>query len=232
MKVREIKKNYRSRVQKALFIVTLLAVIINSGCDVFGILANPGAFEKKIPPQYDLRKQQDRKILLWVECPRSSDVDYDVQEKLTATCQIYLTEKVKINPENIILDQPTSENVVPLDPVKIAQGLGAGYVLLVQVEGYELMPMGAQKYYSGEMITRTVLMDTDLSMAVWPKNPMGKVVHIGVDMETKGRDAALSRLVSSTAHCALRYLHPCEKLKFKALDEKITIQDSLEMETY
>ena len=232
MKVQDIKKFGRLGARKALLIVMLLAVIVNSGCDVFGFLANPGAFEKKIPPQYDLQKQQDRKILLWVECPRSSGVDYDVQEKLTATCQIYLTEKVKISPENIILNQRTSGNAMTLDSVKIAQGLGAGYVLLVQIEDYELMPMNVQKYYSGEMITRTVLMDTDLGMAVWPKDPVGKVVHIGVDMETEGRDATLSRLVSSTAHCALRYLHPCEKLKFKALDEKITIQDSLEMETY
>ena len=232
MKVQEIKKFCRFGARKAIFIVSLLAVIANSGCDVFGFLANPGAFEKKIPPQYDLQKQQSRKILLWVECPRSSDVDHDVQQKLTATCQIYLTEKVKISPENIVLDQSVSENKLTLDPVKIAQGLGAGYVLLVQVEDYELMPISTQKYYCGEMISRTVLMDTDLSMVVWPKDPVGKVVHIGVDMETKGRDAALSRLVSSTAHCALRYLHPCEKLKFKALDEKITIRDALEMETY
>ena len=232
MKIQDIKKFCRLGARKALFVVALLAVIANSGCDVFGFLANPGAFEKKIPPQYDLQKQQDRKILLWVECPRSSGVDYDVQEKLTATCRIYLTEKVKIRPENIILNQRTSENTLTLDPVTIAQGLGAGYVLLVQIEDYELMPMNVQKYYSGEMISRTVLMDTDLSMAVWPKDPVGKVVHIGVDMETEGRDATLSRLVSSTAHCALRYLHPCEKLKFKVLDEKITIHDALEMETY
>ena len=218
--------------RKALFLVTLLVVITNSGCDVFGVLASPGAFEKKIPPQYDLRKQQDHKILLWVECPRSLDVDHDVQEKLRATCLIYLTEKVKIRSENVILYQPATENTLILDPLKIARGLGAGYVLLVQVEDYELSPMNVQKYYSGGMISRTILMDTDLSMAVWPKDPVGKVVHIGVDMETKGRDEALSRLVSATAHCSLRYLYPCEKLAFKVLDEKITIQDAIEMETY
>jgi len=232
LKIQNIKKFYYYCVRKSLIIVVLLALIVNSGCDVFGFLANSGPFEEKIQPQYDLRKQQDRKILLWVECSRSSGVDYDVQEKLMATCQVYLTKEVKINPENIILQQPTSENETLLDPVKVAQGLGAGYVLLIQVEDYGLGPIGTQTCYSGEMVTRTVLMDTDLSMAVWPKDPVGKVVHIDVDMETKGRDAALSRLVSSTAHCILRYLHPCEKLKFKTLDEKFTIQDALEMETF
>ena len=232
MKDQDIKKLFRFMAPKALFLVALLLVIISSGCDVFGWLTNVGAFEKKIPPEYDLRKQQNRKIMLWVECPRSLSIDRDVQGKLVKTYQIYLTEKVKIRPGNIISHRPVLENVLTLNPVKIAQESGAGYVLLVQVEDYELLPMNVQKYYSGEIITRTVLMDTDLSMAVWPKDPLGKVVHIGVDLETKGRDAALSRLVSSTAHCALRYLHPCEKIKFNVLDEKITIQDALEMETY
>ncbi len=101
--------------------------------------------------------------------------------------------------------------------------------LLVQVHDYEMLPLSMKNYYSGEMITRSVLMDTDLGISVWPRNPSGKIIHVGVDMETKGRDAALSRLVSATVHCTLRYLYPCEKLKFKVMDERISIQDTFEI---
>ncbi|MBL7215461.1 MAG: hypothetical protein ISS71_07260 [Phycisphaerae bacterium] len=189
-------------------------------------------FEKKIPPQYDLQAQQNRKLLLWVECPRSLDVDYDVQDKLMVTFQLYLTEKAGIRPENIIWDRSISNDSFAQDPMKIAQAAGVGYVLLVQVDDYDMVPLNVKNYYSGQMLSRAVLLDADLGIAVWPKNSAAKVVHVGVDLETEGRAATLSRLVSATAHCAVRYLYPCEKVKFKTIDEKISIQDAYEMETF
>ncbi len=226
MKILEHKNLCRFIVQKALCAAIMFAVIVNAGCDIFGLLVNPGAFEEKKTPEYNLLAQQDRKILLWVECSRSSGVDYDVKDKLTATFQLYLTEKVGIDSQNILFPQPELEQSMVQDPVKVARQLNAGYVLLAQVDNYEMVPINGQKYYFGEMITRSVLMDADLGVTVWPRNPYGKIIHIEVDMETKGRDAAISRLVSATAHCTLRYLYPCEKLKFKAMDEKVSIQDA------
>ncbi|MBC8377660.1 MAG: hypothetical protein H8E62_00650 [Planctomycetes bacterium] len=202
---------------------------MNSGCDVFGLLASPGAFEKKTVPEYNLLAQQARKILLWVECPRSSEADYDVKDKLTAAYLIYLTERVGIPSEKILLHQPAGGNTLVQDPIQVARDLDAGCLLLIQVYDYEMLPLNMKKYYTGEMVTRAVLMDVDLRIAVWPRDPSGKIIHVGVDMETKGRDAALGRLVSATVHCTLRYLYPCEKLKFKTMDERISIQNTFEM---
>ena len=229
MKTQELKILCQFVARKALYTAVILALIVNAGCDVFGFLVSPGAFEKKIVPEYNLSAQPDRKILLWVECPHSSEADYDVKDKLTAAYLLYLTKKVGIPSENVLLHQPEAGNTLVQDPIQVARDLNAGYLLLVQVYDYEMMPLSVKNYYTGEMITRSVLMDADLGISVWPRNPSGKTIHIGVDMETKGRDAALDRLISATVHCTLRYLYPCEKLKFKTMDERISIQNAFEM---
>lgn len=212
--------------------VMLLAILMAGGCNVISFLASPGPFEKKIPPEYNLEAQQDRKVLLLIECPRSSGVDYDVKKKLISGFEVYLISQMEIDPGNIVHSQPSLGQGMVEDPVKTAQALGAGYVLLVQVDNYRLAPLNTGKYVTGEMLSRAVLMDADLGIAVWPKDPGGKIVHIGVDLETKGRDLALTRLISATTHCVLRYLYPCEKLKFKNSDEVYTLQDAFDMEIY
>ena len=212
--------------------VAFMAVFTLSGCNIVGFLASPGPFEKKIPPQYDLQAQQDRKILILIDCPRSSEVDYDVKKKLIAGFELYLRSQMDIEPANFVSNPSGLDQALNHDPVKMAQELGVGYVLLVQVDQYGLSPLNSAKYFTGQMISRAVLMDADLNMAVWPKEPGGKIVHIGVDLETKGRDIALTRLVSGTTHCILRYLYPCEKLKYKNSDEVYTLQEAFEMETY
>ncbi len=193
---------------------------------------SPGPFEKKIPPEYDLQAQQDRKILILIDCPRSSEVDFDVKKKLVTAFELYFRSQMDIEPENLVVNPSGLGQALSRDPVKMAQELGAGYVLLVQVDQYGLAPLNSARYFSGEMISRAVLMDADLNMTVWPSEPGGKIVHIGVDLEIKGRNVALTRLVSGTTHCVLRYLYPCEKLKYKSSDEVYTLQEAFEMETY
>jgi hypothetical protein len=100
------------------------------------------------------------------------------------------------------------------------------------VDNYSADFLQVRDYYAGELITRAVLFDLDLDTAVWPSYPEGKMVHISVEMETKGRDALISRLSSGAAHCTLRYLYPCDKLKFDAADERVSLQEAYEIETY
>lgn len=202
------------------------------GCNIGGFLMTPGAFEKKVPPQYDLVSRQDRKILVVIECPRSSGVDFDVKEKLTDGMEKYLTRQMGIKRDNLILNGDAADPSLSADPVKRAKSLGAGYVLMVQVDLYMLQPMNTRNYFTGEMRSRVVLMDTDYGAAVWPQDPRGKIIHVGVDIETQGRDMAVTRLISATTHCALRALYPCEKLLYKNSDELMTLQDAMEMETF
>jgi hypothetical protein len=215
-----------------LFVALLCVFFVASGCNVIGLLWNSGAFEKKIPPAYDLKSQQERKVLVWVECPRSANADFDIQEKLATAFQLYLVEKAGFGPENVILSSVADSDSLLLDPKKIARSQGAGYLLLVQVDRYEADFLHIRDYYAGELISRAVLYDVDLNQTLWPTQPEGKMIHVGVEMETGGRDALVSRLTSATAHCVSRNLYPCEKLKYKTADERVSLQEAYEMETY
>jgi hypothetical protein len=203
-----------------------------SGCNIFGFLANPGWHEKPTVPAYDLKAQQDRKVMIWVECPRSAGADFDVPQKMSAVLQLMLIEKGGFKPENIILGPALDSGNSTLDLRAAARSLGAGYVLLVHVDSYSIDFLRVRDYYSGEIVTRAVLQDTDLGTRVWPQQPEGKMVDIAVEFETKGRDALVSRLISAAAHCTLRNLYPCDKLKFKHADERISMQEAYEIETY
>lgn len=225
-------KHFTRSVSLAAVFIAILCVMGLSGCTALSFLLSEGPFEKKTVPGYNLKEQQDRKVMVWVECPHSANADYDVQEKLAMTYQLYLTEKAKFEPGNIILHSVVGNRSFLLDPKEIARSQGAGYLLLVQVDDYSADFLQVRDYYAGELITRAVLFDLDLDTAVWPSYPEGKMVHITVEMETKGRDALISRLSSGAAHCTLRYLYPCDKLKFDAADERVSLQEAYEIETY
>lgn len=214
------------------FVVTAVLLIAGSGCGLIDVLGMPTSHEKVIPPEYDLKARQDRKVLMWIECPRSSNVDYDVKEKLEAAFQIYLTERARFLPKHIVWGGAGGDSLMAQDPIEIAREQGIGYVLLVQVDHYEMVRLNIRDYYAGQMLSHAVLYDVDLGMAVWPQNAAAKVVHVEADLETKGRATALSRLVSAMAHCTMRSLYPCEKPKFKIRDEKVTIQDAYGMDTF
>ncbi|MEN8127534.1 MAG: hypothetical protein ABFR90_06975 [Planctomycetota bacterium] len=203
-----------------------------SGCVALSLLLSPGPFENKTVPEYDLKAQQERKVLIWIECPHSAGTDFDVREKLISAFQRTLTVKGEFESENVILNPIADSRSLLLDPVETARSMGAGYVLLVQVDDYSVDYLHVRNYYSGEIITRAVLQDTDLRSSVWPKQPEGKMVHITVEMETEGRDALVSRLASAAAHCNLRYLLPWDKLTYEHIDERISSQEVYEMETY
>ncbi|MHC4855034.1 MAG: hypothetical protein ACYS72_01360 [Planctomycetota bacterium] len=207
-------------------------LLIFSGCNIFGFLASAGWHEKPTVPAYDLKARQDRKVMIWVECPRSAGADFEVPQKLAGVLQLMLIEKGEFEPENVIVGPALDSGNSAVDLRAEARSLGAGYVLLVHVDSYSIDSLRVRDYYSGEMVTRAVLQDTDLGTRVWPQQPEGKMVHVGVEIETKGRDALVSRMISAAAHCTLRNLYPCDKLKFKHADERISMQEAYEIETY
>lgn len=183
-------------------------------------------------PAYNLQEQQDRKILIWIECPRSSRADYDLPGKLSLAFKLYMTEKADFDAENIIIHPMTDQSALMLDPKEAARQKGAGYVLLLQVDAYASDYLQIRDFYAGELITRSILLDVDRDMQVWPANAEGKMVYISVEMEEGGRSALLSRLVSAAVHCTMRYLYPCDALQYKHVDERVSTQEVFEIETY
>ena len=233
MKIEDTKHFVRSITQvTVLFAAISCIVFAGSGCTALSLLLSEGWHEKGVTPAYDLQGHQERKVLVWVECPRSTNADFDVQEKLSTAFQLYMVGKADFEPENIILSFLSDRESLLLDPKKIARSQGAGYLLLVQVDKYESDYLQIRDYYAGEMISRAVLFDVDSGETLWPSQPGGKMVHVAFEMESKGRDALVNRLTSTTAHCVLRNLYPCDKLKYKTAGERISSQEAFEMETY
>ena len=219
----------RGQLIAAIGLVCLMTAI--SGCGIFGFLFSEGPFEKGMIPVYDLKKNQDRKVLIWIECPRSSGADHDLRKMLRTAFQVYMVEKAGFDPENVLLNSNTNSQL-RVDPKDLARSRGAGYILLLTVDSFETDFLHVRDYYAGEMVTRALLIDVDLGTPVWPHQPEGKMVHISVEMETKGREALVRRLVAGATHCTLRELYSCDKLKYKHPDQRISIQEAYEIETY
>ena len=233
MKIKNVKHFIVTISQIAVTFVVLLQVLfVLSGCAALGFLLSSGPFEKKIPPAYDLQSQQKRKVMVWVECPRSVNADYDLREKLLRAFQTQMVAKAEFKAENLVPMPDMDGRILSLDPKKVALREGARYLLLVQIDAYESDFLQIRDYYAGELIVRAILFDVDSDQIVWPKQSEGKMIHIAVEMETKGRDALVRRLTSAAAHCVLRNLYPCEKLKYNAVDERVSLQEAYEMETY
>ena len=173
----EYTKHIVRSISRITAAVALLFVIFSaSGCVAISFFLSQGPFEEKVPPAYDLREQQDRKVLVWVECPHSANADFDVQKKLATAFQLYLVAKAGFESENIILSSLSDGETLLLDPKKIARSQGAGYLLLVQVDKYEADFLHIRDYFAGEMVSRAVLFDVDSGETLWPSQPEGKMI--------------------------------------------------------
>lgn len=215
----------------ALQTVTLCAAVgwgfVLVGCDNTGLYS-------KVKPEYDLAANQDKKILLWVEAPRSAAADVDAAEKLAAALVEHLVARAKVKPENVLVQADSRVNPVGnvLTPESVARQEGAGLVLIVRIEEYELFPMNIRDYHFGHMMTRSLLLDVETNKHLWPKNGLGKVHDVAIELGQGNRTVVLSRMAASSAHCILRDLYPIVKSYYKNSDERISMQEAFEMETF
>ena len=188
----------------------------------------------KVPPAYDLTVNQDKKVLIWVESPRSAGTDPDAAEVLTKAIYDHLVLRAKLKPENLFLARDIGSGTVSelLTPEAVAVREGVGLVLFVRFEAYELMPLNIRNYHSGRMLTRTILLDAQSGQPLWPDGMQGKLHDIVVELGTGDRQQTLERLAQGTAHCILRNLYPIQKIQFKNSDERISVQEAFDMETF
>ena len=209
-----------------LKIVWLLVVAV-----VFGGCAGTGIYSK-VPPAYDLSANQNQKVLIWVEAPRSAAADPDAADKLGEALRGHLVSKAKFNPDNILLAQNTQAGTVLATPETSALQAGAATTLFVRIEEYELLPMSLANYHSGRMLTRAVLLDAHTGQPLWPSGTQGKVHDIVIELGQGDRMAILSRMTAGSAHCILRNLYPITKLHYKQSDERVSLQEAFEQDTF
>lgn len=216
------------KVLKSVFqVIAGTICLVSVGCSNTGIYT-------KLTPFYDLAANQDKKIYICVEAPRSAAADVDAPDTLAAAISSHLVTRAKIKPDNILLaERGRGLTFDTLDtPEAAAMRAGAGLALFVRIEEYELMPLNIRDYHSGRMATRAVLLDAKTGESLWPSGRRGKVHDIVIELGKEDRRGILLRMTAATAHCILRNLYPIEKMLYRNSDERVSQEDVFELETF
>jgi hypothetical protein len=205
----------------------LAVVFLCGGCNLLGLLASETIHEEKVTAQFKLSEYGKEGVLVFVDSLKKINVAYGLEEKLEGSIENYLVKKVRLKKENILGGDELSElrssrpDFDRMSPVMVGEALGVGKVLYVRIENYSLFNIDGKDYYEGFLVTRSVLFDVGTGAVVWPDTMTGKVIRVKVDLETKGREAALARLTTATAHCITRYFYNCPRDQFKISEEHV-----------
>lgn len=201
--------------------------LIASGCPSNGIYS-------KLTPAYDLTANQDKKIFVWIESPRSAAADVDAAGVLAGAIRDHLVVLANVKSDNILLagDSQDAPGQLLQSPEAAALQAGATLSLFVRIEDYELLPMNIRNFHSGRMTTRAILLDAETGQPLWPLSRQGKVHEIAIELGRGERSEILSRMAIGTAHCILRNLYPIMKLHYKTSDERVSPQEVFELETF
>jgi hypothetical protein len=216
-----------------LFTFTFLtAVLLHGGCSftrTTSALITPHSHEKEIPAEYDLTKHTDQKILVLVDQPAYLNVEINLRYYLTRAMHESLIAKIGIRREYIVPYNELSEfrsnkgDFSLLSHVEVGEALGADMVLLIVVEDYQFDEMVETNYYRGFLDAQAVFLDTATGEKLWPETAKSKSIKVGFEVEERGREVAVERLVAACAYCTTRYFYDCPKGKFKIFDDKSRI---------
>ena len=105
----------KSRLKKMKRTVMWLAVVgafLCGGCQlgrVVGVLGSPTSAEQKIPAEYDLAKQTEKKVLVLVEQPAWLGSDVNLRYYLTDALRKNLSKTMKFPEEHLISYDKLSE---------------------------------------------------------------------------------------------------------------------------
>ncbi len=212
---------------KKIFVFIFLSMVFfSSGCGLVSLFGTPGPDETKIPAEYNLAGRKGQKILVLVNQPYWLDSQTNLRYYLTDAVNLNLAVVTKIPPNQLISYNEVSEfrsrrsDFSSLSPVDVGRALDANMVLLVNIENYRLHELPEAGYCKGSLDASASLFDTATGDKIWPKDAKGRNIKVGFDIENRGQEAAVRRLVAGCAYCAVRYFYDCPKNKFKIADEE------------
>ncbi len=215
--------------KKLIVFITLVAVLISGGCKAIGVLGVPTRSERKVPAEYALGRAKGQKVLVFVKQPVWVGAQANLRYHLTRAMNRSLVDKVKISDENLIGYEELAEfrsgrgDFSQLSPAEVGKALGADVVLLVVVEDYHLSMTPEERYYRGALNTKSVIFDTATGKKVWPQVQASKSVKVGFEVEQRGQEIAIKRLMGASAYCTVRYFYNCVVNKFKIGDDRTHI---------
>jgi len=202
------------------------SVFFCNGCGLGSMIGTPTRHEKKVPAEYELREQKDKKILILVEQPARLMGTANLRYYLTRDIREYLIKKVRmpagglISYENLVEWRNNQGDFSRLTPIEVGRGLEADIILLVEVEDLQLYDMAKTSFVKGFLSCRAVILDTSTGEKVWPKSFVGKGIKVGFEFDERGRGVGVARLTAASAHCLTRYFYDCPIDKFKIADDR------------
>jgi hypothetical protein len=205
------------------------AILWCSGCGFVSIFGTPTRHEKKIPAEYDLAQHKVEKILVLVNQPGWLKAQSNLRQGLTSTLNEGLEARVGFVPERLVTYdelwkwRSARGDFSQLSPVETGAALGADLVLFVTIEAFELERTADTRYYKGLLGVRAALYNTATKENLWPRTNSGKRVVVGFDVERRGPEVAVSRLVGGAARCTIRYLFDCPVAEFDISDDRSTL---------
>jgi len=213
---------------RRLFMILGLAVSVScGGCNVIGWLVSETAHEERVRAQFRLAEYDKEGVLIFVDSLKKINMSYGFESKLEKSIKDYFVQKVRLNRKNVSGSEVLSDlrtkrpDFDMMSPIKAGEAVGAGKVLYVRIENYNLYNIDGRDYYEGYLVTRSVLFDVGTGAVVWPDVQTGKVIRVKVDLETSGQEVTLARLTTATAHCISRYFYDCPRDRFKISDEQV-----------
>lgn len=213
-------------INKIIVAITIFAISLCCGCGVFGLFGTPARREKKVPAEFDLKAQSEKKLLVLVNQPAWLVTSADMNRRLTTAIHEKLMDKHTTGYRNLILYEQVADylsrqpdNYV-LSPEQVGRQLGAQLVLYVVLDKYELSQVSESDYYNGLLAGRVQLVDVRMDEILWPDSANGKSIRIEFEVEKGGYETAVVRLNNSFAHCTVRYFYDCPVPQFKIFDDK------------
>jgi hypothetical protein len=207
-------------------------ILFYTGCQLAGlvsVMGTPTSSEQaEGSAEYDLSKNKDQKILIFIDQPTHLSAYANLRFYLTDMISKMLQDKdkAKIKP-SLFIDyksfadfRANTPDFYTLTPSQVASKLGADLVLVVTVVDCKIRDMSEAGYASGALDAKAALYKASSGEKLWPTAEQSKLVGVGFESERRGRDAAILRLAAAASHCVTRYLYDCPKTGFKISDER------------
>ena len=210
----------------------LPAVLFYGGCQLAGLVSVVGSptssKQAEGSAEYDLSKNKDQKILIFVDQPTHLSAYANLRFYLTDMIGKMLQDKDKANIKpSLFIDyksladlRANTPDFYTLAPSQVASKLGADLVLVVTVVDCQIRDISEAGYVSGSLDAHAALYRASSGEKLWPTTEPSKLVGVGFESERRGRDAAIFRLAAAASHCVTRYLYDCPKTGFKISDER------------
>ena len=216
-----------------LFCTGLPLLLFYAGCNAVGMVSaigTPTASEAGNSAEYNLSKDKDQKILVFVDQPAYLSAYPNLRFYITDYITKILQDKdrARISPSLFINYQSLADfraatpEFYTLSPAQVGEKLGADMVLVVTITDCKIRDIPEGAYVAGSLDAYAALYRVSSGEKLWPTTENSRFVQVGFESERRGRDAAVVRLAFAASHCVTRYLYNCPKTGFKISDERTT----------